>query len=260
MRASTRFLKPSKMPFPIDEVVELNPVLNPNDQNFQLRLHSGIMFSFKVSQSLPVHYVKLSSLCFLLANQVNRISVWAASGTYKGIFETRSQWHLVHKSKVSSVSENGELHIQLMRPLVLHAGAIASLYVHIVGGSIVCIEDKSPLAPGVLDKIVCRNEVLEVHSGLGHAGFEPFQRRVNNGWSWRPSNCFAGALNLGVRYLRFSPLNAHYFPQPFLGLARELLLCRVRNTCTLSLLPREIMYYILRMIHWEWPSPGSRID
>lgn len=112
-----------------------------------------------------------------------------------------------------------------------------------------------------------------LHPGLGHTGSEPFDD--HQGW-YRSYRGPAGSVQYHARWKGWSPFEHLIFPKPLRTAVITMLLCNFRETenrlllestataaasseiieysrCfALSSLPKDIIYYILEFMHFDW--------
>lgn len=90
--------------------------------------------------------------------------------------------------------------------------------------------------------------------GLAHLSNLPFGRRTIWGWGspWRENREFVGKLSYGVVYKLWNPEVYNKFGANFKDAVRTLLGCQRRAESPISLLPDDVVFYILNLCRWDW--------
>ena len=95
----------------------------------------------------------------------------------------------------------------------------------------------SPLAWPCQDDIVC------LLPGVGHTGPRPF----NSGW-YRGLRGLAGAVSYTAMLRTWTPLTHHEAPLAMRAAVAALLMCHARKACVLSLVPRDVVFQVRRVL------------
>lgn len=82
----------------------------------------------------------------------------------------------------------------------------------------------------------------------------PFGRRTIWGWGspWRENREFVGKLSYGIVYKLWNPEVYNKFGANFKAAVRTLLGCQRRAESPISLLPDDVVFYILNLCRWDW--------
>jgi hypothetical protein len=102
-----------------------------------------------------------------------------------------------------------------------------------------------------------------VQAGLAHLSNTPFGRRTIWGWGspWRENREFVGRLSYGIVYKLWNPEVYNKFNTKFRAAVRTLLGCQRRAESPISLLPDDVIFYILNLCRWDWyGDTGDRLN
>jgi hypothetical protein len=113
------------------------------------------------------------------------------------------------------------------------------------------------------DNIVAEDKFIRILPGLGHTGARPFDDI--DGW-YRGYRALAGQVYYSAKWKAWSPFQHTMFPRPLKDAVLTMLLCEKRINFdggfsrSLAVLPRDLIYYILEFMHFDWFDLISIVD
>ena len=226
--------------YTVDESYETPVINNHEDHTF-----SGIMFDIIVKDLLPVQYLELSQVW--VRGALGNLTVWMTEGSHERVFDQPDRWHNIFEGTRDPSSTLVPLEID--PPLCLPAGQVIGLYVHSTRPG-----DQSIVYDNQRHQISHEDHFIQVTSGCAHLVPRPFDSRGNWGWGWRPKREFVGKVSYGIKYLLWKPEQTVHsrFPVSFERAITTVMCCARRAESPLSILPPEVVFFIINMCSWNW--------
>jgi hypothetical protein len=211
---------------------------------------NGIMFDLVVKELLPVEYVEVSQIW--VRGMLGNLTVWMTEGPHERVFDQSEKWtKLFEGSLQPSISL---VPLEFDYPLSLPGGMRIGLYVHSTRP-----DDRAIVYDNQRNSISHEDSFIQITSGCAHLVPRPFDSIGRWGWGWRPKREFVGRVSYGVKYFLWKPESKVHlkFPNSFEHAATTVLCCSKRMESPLSVLPDEIIFYILNMCSWDWFGSDS---
>ena len=207
----------------------------------------GIMFPIRCNDNLPIQHVDISTVS--VYGQLGLMTVWVFNDIVTtGIKVTWNscKWTKLH-DETHAPSQHELVPLQLDAPIQLLPGQTRLIYIH-------------SSSPGN-EAIVCSSRswnggsYLSLPRGSVHAAnTAAFGTTIV--WSWKEAQkshqSFFGQIDYDAVHLLWSPTTRHHFGPNFHAMINALLSCQQQFTNPISILPNDILYYILSMCPWDW--------
>jgi len=139
-------------------------------------------------------------------------------------------------------------------PIVLKPNQVRGIYIHsTLDGDQAIVYDNRHKEKTHDDTFIT------VLPGRAHVSSEPFGAVPLWGYgsAWRDNREFVGKISYGVVYRLWNPHEYKSFAgNKFRNIVRTIFACQRRWESPLSLLPDDVIYYILNMCRWDWVGDG----
>ena len=212
----------------------------------------GIMFPVKCKNLLPVDHIVITSLA--VRGRLGPLTVWVSNEASPTSFRMNPKhWTKVYeRTHRASPSTFVTLNID---PVRLYPGETKALYVHsTLPGDQSIVYDNRHHTRTYDDNLV------SVLTGRAHVSCEVFGTTPIWGWGnpWRDDREFVGRLDYGAVYQLWNPTSTvKCFGTHFQRMVVSLFLCQRRWESPVSMLPDDVIFYILNMCRWDWANDTS---
>ena len=205
---------------------------------------AGMMFVVECPSTAAVEVVHLKAVW--VRGELGPMTVWWTEGGWQGKSTDESQWHQVFGERVRPSFEN-LAELRFAETIPMRPGETIGLYVHSGTRS-----DTGLVYDNQRSQHAGRGPYLIVHPGRAHLAPRPFAGYHPWG-AFRDRRHFVGKISFSVKHLLWHPTSHSKFPMKFRNLVRYLLLARQRPECPLAVLPQDVIFFILHLLH---PSDG----
>lgn len=221
---------------------------------------SGIMFDVTCGDKLPMKYCRIDSIWVRGCLGLMRIFITKQAASFQKTFVDnvvqQEYWEQIyekfHDPHVRD-GPNGETYaeLKLTEPVIVNPGECFGLYVH--SGR----EDDEGIvyddSRHHMQQVSDTGTLTVQPRGVAHLNPEPFNNSSPWGYGrgWRQNREFVGKLSFGVKWLLWSPEDNMGFPAQFKEVVELLLLCWNRESCVVSWLPQEMLFYIMNKVRWD---------
>jgi hypothetical protein len=209
----------------------------------------GIMFPVKCKDLLPVDHIVIRSLA--VRGRLGPLTVWVSKEASPTAFRMNPKhWTKVYEqTHRASPTTFVTLNIE---PIRLHPGETKALYVHstLPGDQSIVYDDRHRAR-------TYDDNLVSVLTGRAHVSCEAFGTTPIWGWGnpWRDDREFVGRLDYGAVYKLWNPTSTvKAFGSNFGQMVVSLLSCQRRWESPVSLLPDDVIFYILNMCRWDWAN------
>ena len=98
------------------------------------------------------------------------------------------------------------------------------------------------------------DQFITLHPGHSHVSNRPFGTTSMWGWgsAWRSGRTFVGKMEYGVRYKLWGPRVHSEYGGSFRECTRALFMMQRRDECLWSVMPDDVIMYVLNMCPWDW--------
>eukprot|EP00615_Pteridomonas_danica_P006560 CAMPEP_0114345364 /NCGR_PEP_ID=MMETSP0101-20121206/12161_1 /TAXON_ID=38822 ORGANISM="Pteridomonas danica, Strain PT" /NCGR_SAMPLE_ID=MMETSP0101 /ASSEMBLY_ACC=CAM_ASM_000211 /LENGTH=409 /DNA_ID=CAMNT_0001481269 /DNA_START=6 /DNA_END=1236 /DNA_ORIENTATION=+ len=180
----------------------INENVEVDTQDHEDHTFSGVMFTIKVKDDLPVDFIQVSALS--IRGGLGPITVWVTPDSWEGKSEDQSQWTMVYKGNHSSSFRK-----------------------------FVSLPFSDPV---IIPEIVV---LVYVGSGLAHLSHTPFSG-IHPWGAWRQHRQFVGKIAYGAKFQLWNPEVHNEFPIIFKELVDLFLFMRPEENCPLSWMPNDV--------------------
>ena len=147
------------------------------------------------------------------------------------------------------------------RPVKVMAGETFGVYVHSQQDN-----DQGLVYDNSSHRRSAKTEHLMIESGMAHLNCVPFlsESPWGGGWGrgqgWRNNREFVGKIDYGVRWLLWDPTCTKRFPKVFQQVAYNFITAGYRPGSLVSVLPQEIVLFILNMVSARTASSLANLE
>lgn len=221
---------------------------------------SGIMFDVTCGDKLPMKYCRIDSVWVRGCLGLMRIFITKQATGFQTTFEggvcEPEYWEQIYEKFHDPhlrAGADGEKYseLKLTEPVIVNPGERYGLYVHSgrEDDEGIVYDDSRHHMQQVSDE----GTLTVQPRGYAHLNPEPFNSNSPWGYGrgWRQNREFVGKLSFGVKWLLWSPEDNTGFPAQFKEIVELLLLCWNRESCVVSWLPQEMLFYIMNKVRWD---------
>jgi len=230
----------------------INENVEVDTQDHEDHTFSGVMFTIKVKDDLPVDFIQVSALS--IRGGLGPITVWVTPDSWEGKSEDQSQWTMVYKGNHSS-SFRKFVSLPFSDPVIIPRNCRIGVYVHSAAhGDESIVYDEQRTRSG----ISIDDTFIQVGSGLAHLSHTPFSG-IHPWGAWRQHRQFVGKIAYGAKFQLWNPEVHNEFPIIFKELVDLFLFMRPEENCPLSWMPNDVLFYILNMCRHDWCLPSNKL-
>jgi len=214
------------------------------------------MFALKCNDFLPINSIVIHSLA--VRGRLGPITVWVCNRSsdaqsYDGslLNTPAEEWTKIHERTYRPSWRAYQALDFQDTPVTLEPGQVKAFYIHSSlrsDESIVYDNERGIFSHQ--DK----GEILQILPGRAHLSDIPFGNINLWGWqgAWRLHREFVGRISFGAVYKLWNPQEHKKFGSKFQNLALLLFACQRRAESPFSMVPDEVIFYILNMCRWDW--------